>query len=246
VVDLQISLQRDSPVPLYFQIATQLGDAVRDGRLGKGQFLKNELDLAVDWQVSRPTARRAIQELVDDGLLVRRRGVGTQVVNDRVRRPVRLSSLYDDLLEQGRAPSTEITVHKRVKATREVADALGVPVGTPVVFIERCRSAGTTKLAILRNWLLVEAAGEFTTGQLASSGLYNLLRAVGVRPKFATQRLGAVAASTADAKLLNLRVGSALVTMRRVMQDDTGRTVELGLHVYDAAQYSVEMTVTES
>ena len=94
VADLIISLNRVTPIPLYHQLARQLEAAVQTGVLAKGAFLENELDLADKWQVSRPTVRRAIQDLVDNGLLVRRRGVGTQVVNDQVRRPFKLTSLF--------------------------------------------------------------------------------------------------------------------------------------------------------
>lgn len=246
VAELVIHLNRVSPIPLYHQLARQLEAAVQSGQLAKGAFLENELDLAEKWQVSRPTVRRAIQDLVGNGLLVRRRGVGTQVVNDQVRRPFKLTSLFDDLAASGRQPLTTVLTHELVPADVIVAAALGLVTGTPVVHIERCRAAGTHRLAILRNWLIVAAAGEFSTEQLATSGLYALMRERGVRPHSATQRLGAVAASTADAAILGLSVGAPLVTMRRVMQDDTGRVVELGDHRYDAAHYSVELNVIES
>jgi DNA-binding GntR family transcriptional regulator len=245
VTDLDVHLVRVSPVPLYHQLARQLESAIEAGRLAKGEFLGNEVELAEAWRVSRPTVRRAIQELVSSGMLVRRRGVGTQVVNDQVRRPVRLSSLYDDLAEQGRRPATQLLVHRREPAGAAVAEALDVDVGTEVVHLERVRAAGALRLAVLRNWLTVEAAGDLTTEQLESNGLYALIRARGFRPRYAVQRVGACAASATDADLLGIDVGAPLVTMRRVMQDDTGRVVELGEHAYDAAHYSVEMTVIE-
>lgn len=246
MTELEITLNRVSPVPLYHQLARQLVAAIESGRLPKGSFLDNELDLAWRWQVSRPTVRRAIQDLVDGGLLVRRRGVGTQVVNDQIKRPFKLSSLFDDLAASGREPVTTVLRHHRAAADAHVADALGVAPGTEVVHIERCRSVGVQPLAILRNWLIVEAAGMITTDELARRGLYSLLRERGVRPHSAMQRLGAVAASAADAAILGLPAGAPMVTMRRVMQDHSGRVVELGDHRYDAAHYSVELNVIES
>jgi DNA-binding GntR family transcriptional regulator len=241
----EISIDRQSPVPLYHQVAEQLRAMIAEGTLSKGEFLTNELDLAAEWQLSRPTVRRAIQDLVDAGLLVRRRGVGTQVVNDQVRRPVRLSSLWEDLATQGRSPGTEVLVLKRTKAKGSVAEALSLKDGTEVVFIERCRTAGGSRLAILRNWLTVESSGHLTHETLTATGLYALLRQVGVRPHSASQRIGAVAANTINARLLGVAVGAPLVSMRRIMQDDRGRVVELGEHLYDAQHYAVEMTVVE-
>jgi DNA-binding GntR family transcriptional regulator len=246
VTTLDVTLNRISPVPLYHQLSRQLVEAIETGRLPKGSFLDNELELARRWQVSRPTVRRAIQDLVDSGMLVRRRGVGTQVVSDQVRRPFKLSSLYDDLVATGRQPTTRVIALERVKADKQVCKALTVAADSDVVHIERLRSIGAQPLAILRNWLIVEAAASITEEQLSRRGLYDLLRERGVRPHSAVQRLGAMAASAADAALLGVSTGAPLMTMRRVMHDVTGRVVELGDHRYDAAQYSVELNVIEA
>ena len=246
MAEIIVNLDRSSPIPLYHQLVKELEATIARGDISKGDFLENELDLADSWRVSRPTVRRAIQELVDAGVLVRRRGVGTQVVNAQFRRPVKLTSLYDDLNAQGRAPRTVIVTHKRVKADKEVAKALSVVRGAEVILIERHRFAGRNPIAIMRNYLIVEAAGDITSEQLAKSGLYELLRARGVRPRIATQVIGARVASADEAAVLGLSVGAPLLTMRRIMQDDLGRTVELGIHAYDAANYSVETTVVDN
>ena len=244
--ELDITLNRISPVPLYHQLSKQLMEAVESGRLPKGSLLDNEIELAERWQVSRPTVRRAIQELVDSGLLVRRRGVGTHVVSDQVRRPFKLTSLFDDLAASGREPLTKVVTLERLAADDGVAEALGLAPGVEVVHIERLRCVGSKPLAVMRNWLIADVSDAITADQLTRRGLYALLRDRGVRPHSAVQRLGATAASSVDAGLLELSPGSPLVTMRRVMHDVTGRIVELGEHRYDAAQYSVELDVIES
>ncbi len=243
--DLHIGIDRTNPLPLYHQLGSQLRAAIQSGKLPKGEFLTNEIELATHWNVSRPTVRRAIQDLVDAGLLVRRRGVGTQVVNDQVRRPVRLSSLWDDLQDQGREPNTTVLLVRRTRAKGTVAEALKIPENTEVVQLERSRSSGTQQLAVLRNWITLEAGSHLTVDALTRNGLYTLLRQVGVRPHSASQRIGAVSATANNARLLNVPVGAPLLTMRRVMQDDRGNTVELGEHVYNAQHYAVEMTVME-
>ena len=86
-----VELDRSSPVPLYYQLAQAIEAAIRDGPLAPGDRFENELSLANRLSLSRPTTRRAIQELVDKGLLVRKRGVGTQVVQSPVHRRVELT-----------------------------------------------------------------------------------------------------------------------------------------------------------
>ncbi|MBM0238896.1 GntR family transcriptional regulator [Micromonospora sp. ATA32] len=101
-----IAVDRSSPVPLYFQVAQQFAAAIQRGELAPGDRLDSELQLADRLGLSRPTVRQAIQHLVNKGLIVRRRGVGTQVVRGEIRRAVELTSLHDDLVRAGQQPST--------------------------------------------------------------------------------------------------------------------------------------------
>ena len=92
-------VDRTSPVPLYFQVAQHLEQLIESGDLATGTRLENEVDLAEQFGLSRPTMRRAIGYLVDRGLLVRKRGVGTQVVHAKARRQVELTSYEYRVLE---------------------------------------------------------------------------------------------------------------------------------------------------
>src|SRR4028118_1490493 len=99
-----VTLDHGSPVPLYHQAAQALEAAIEDGRLPRGSKLGGEVELATRSGSGRPTMRAAMKQLVDKGLLLRRRGIGTMVAPRPVRRAAALTSLYDDLKEAGRAP----------------------------------------------------------------------------------------------------------------------------------------------
>lgn len=241
-----IKLNRVSPVPLYHQLADQLKQAVAQGDLPKGSMLESELVLAEDWNVSRPTVRRAIQQLVDDGLLVRRRGIGTQIVNDKVRRGFALTSLYDDLVDSGSVPFTRVLTFETIQPPASIAQDLGLDEGDRVVHLVRLRGAGGVAFALMSNWVRLEVADGLTIAELESTGLYRLIRDRGVRPHSAMQRLGATLATQEISDVLDVPVGAAMVTMRRVMQDDSGTPIEVGDHYYDADNYSVEVSVVES
>lgn len=243
--DLRVDLRPSSPVPLYHQISSQVESAIQDGRIAKGNFLPGEIQLAERWGVSRPTARRAIQELVERGMVVRRRGVGTQVVNAEVRRAVKLSSLYDDLVVEGLRPETKVLRCEVVSASDELATDLDLRADRSVLALERIRSTGTRPLAFLSNFLVADLTEGLTSADFEASGLYEVLRRRGVRPLAARQVIGARRATSEEACALGLEPGEPLLTMRRVMQDQSGRRVEVGNHVYDATQYSVEMTLVD-
>lgn len=237
-------LDRRSPIPLYFQLSQQLEDAIQDGEIQPGERIETEVEIARRYGLSRPTVRQAIQELVNKGLLVRRRGLGTQVVHSQLRRPVELTSLYDDLARANHRPSTRVLSLSLVPAAGAVAAALNLPEGTELQHLERLRLDGDQPLAIMRNWLPTDI-GPVDAASLEESGLYELLRRTGVHMRIANQRIGAAAATSAQARLLGVRPGAPLLTMERTSFDDSGRAVEYASHQYRADSYSFETTLVE-
>jgi DNA-binding GntR family transcriptional regulator len=242
--ELFVDLDRSSPVPLYFQVAQQIEHAINEGELAPGDRLDNEISLAEQFGLSRPTMRRAIQELVDKGLLVRKRGVGTQVVHGQVTRPVELTSLFDDLTSHHQTPTTVVLTNEIVKASDEVGMMLATVAGSPVLHLRRLRYAHGEPLAIMENYLPQDLIG-IGDMDLAARGLYQLMRAKGVNIRVAKQRIGARTGNAEECALLGEKRGSPVLTMDRAAHDDSGRPVEWGKHCYRASQYSFEVTLVD-
>jgi DNA-binding GntR family transcriptional regulator len=237
-----ITIDRNSPVPLYFQVAQQLQKLIESGVLPPGTRLSNEIAMADQCGLSRPTMRQAMQHLVDKGLLARKRGVGTQVVTNRIRRQVELTSLYEDLERDERRPRTDVLSLETIPASGETAAELRVPEGSDVVAVERLRYADDQPIALMHNYL---PAGLLTLSaeSLAGAGLYQLLRESGIDLSTAAQTIGARRATAAEAKLLGEVRGGTLLTMTRTAYDSSGKPVEYGTHVYRASRYAFDMTV---
>jgi DNA-binding GntR family transcriptional regulator len=240
---MPIRVDRSSPVPLYFQVAQHLEQMIESGELPMGTRLDNEADLAGQLGLSKPTMRRAIEYLVGRGLLVRRRGIGTQVVQAKVTREVQLTSLYDDLAKAGRNPSTTVVSFGTEPAPDSLAATLGIPAGAPVYVFERLRYADGEPLALMCNHV-PEQLIRLSAADLEKQGLYNLFRANGISVRIAKQAIGARAASAAKADALGERRGAPLLVMERSAYDDQGRAVEHGQHVYRASGYSFDLTLT--
>jgi DNA-binding GntR family transcriptional regulator len=137
VRELDITLERNSPVPLYYQLAQSIEHAINTGALAPGDRLENELSLTSRLGLSRPTARQAIQELVKKGLLVRKRGVGTQVVRSQFRRTEALSSLNEDIIKAGKVPSTQLLEYSVGDLEEEdVRDAIEAAAVSETAFIK--------------------------------------------------------------------------------------------------------------
>ncbi len=241
--ELDIRLERNSPVPLYHQLAQSIENAINTGALAPGDRLENELSLTSRLGLSRPTARQAIHELVKKGLLVRKRGVGTQVVGAQFRRDEKLSSLNDDLLEAGKVPSTRLLEFSTGPVDDDIADALhAAGIGdTEFHQLRRLRLADGVPLAILTNFLPLRYA--ISADDVTTKGLYACLRALGVNLKIAHQQISARLLTDEESGLLAETVPAACLTVDRIAYDDVGQFVEFGRHVYPASHYSIQSSV---
>ena len=238
-----VRLDHTSPVPLYHQAAQALERAIEDGRLPRGSKLEGELDLAEQLGISRPTMRAALKQLVDKGLLIRRRGVGTMVATRPVRRAVALTSLYDDLVESGREPTTRVLDFEENLCPPDVAEQLELGPGAPVLRFDRLRVAESAPIALMHNYVPVGLLG-IEREDLELTGLYDLFRRAGITPHVATQRVGARKANDEEAEFLEMEPGDPVLTMIRTAYDTAGRPIEYGSHSYPAESYWLEMMLT--
>ena len=237
-----VSIDRSSPVPLYFQLAQHLEAEIRSGSLPVGTRLENEVALARELGLSRPTVRAAFGYLAERGMVARKRGYGTVVTREKLNRDVQLTSLHDDLIRAGQQPATKVLRNEVAVASESVAVALELPEGSLVICLERIRFADGEPIALMHNFLPA-ALVRLNDEALESHGLYEILRAAGIALTSATQRMSAKNALAAEARLLDEPRGAALLTMERTVLDDRDRPVEFGQHVYRASRYSLRTSL---
>jgi DNA-binding GntR family transcriptional regulator len=236
-------LDRSSGSPLYYQLAEQIRNAISTGALESGARIGNEIMLARDFGVSRPTTRRAIKQLVDEGLLVRKPGVGTSVVSAAPSiRSMRLTSLFDDLDGAQQSPETRVLSVDIGQPTAEVAAALLIAANQSVLRLRRLRMANHEPLAIMENYL-PGARVDVSAVDFVHVGLYQAMRAAGIRLRGAKQRIGARQGTAEECRLLQDPAFSPVITMDRLTHDDTGLPVEWGRHVFRANRYEFTMTL---
>ncbi|HET9842921.1 MAG TPA: GntR family transcriptional regulator [Nocardioides sp.] len=239
-----VAVNRSSPVPLYFQLAEQIEGAIQNGQLAPGDRIANEVALADRLGLSRPTVRQAIQTLADKGLLVRKRGVGTQVVSAPNRRTVELTSLYDDLTRNGLSPTTSVLRLDLVAPDEVARQRLNIGAGERVWRVDRLRRAKGEPLALMCN-VVPASVTDLSLVDLEQAGLYEHFRTVGIHLRVAHQVIGARIVDTREAKLLGGRKGDPVLTMERTSYDDQGRPVEYGLHLYRPDRYAYETTLVD-
>lgn len=223
---------RDSS-PLYVQLSRKLGQAIRDGRYQADEALPSERVLSESVDVSRVTARKAIDQLVDQGLIVRRRGSGNYIA-PRIEQPLsRLTSFSEELQQRGFRPSSRWLVRELTGAAPDEQLALGLATGARVARLERLRLADDVVMAhevsVLPETVLPEP-------QHVEASLYTHLAGLGRAPLRALQHLRALNADARLAGLLGVPVDRAVLHITRVGYGASGQPVEL-THSYCRSDY---------
>lgn len=240
----EVEIDRDSETPLYEQIAQPIEEAILSGDLAPGAKIEDEVSMAQRLEVARPTARRALQELTEKGLLLRRRGVGTTVTAPHAHRPMRLTSLDEDLARAGFTPSTKVLGYEIREANDDECSSLGLEPGDSLLSLRRLRYADGTPVAILNNLVPLELAPIWQ--ELADASLFDCLRARDVEVTIVEQEIGARCATAEEAELLEAKQDAAVLTLHRIRRSTGERAVDVGEHVYRPDLYSFRQTLFTS
>lgn len=244
----------DSPVvlpaggPLYLQLRRWIEDAIKSGAINPGDALPSERDLALRADVSRVTVRKAVQHLVEDGVLVQRHGSGTFVApsTPRVEQSLsHLTSFTEDMARRGMAVRAEWLDRGLYAPSPEETIILGLSPGEVVARIARLRLSQDLPLAIERASL---SAAVLPDPQAVTDSLYRHLEKTGTRPVRAIQRIRAANISEHDAQLLQVPVGAAGLHIERISYLATGRAIEFTRSIYrgDAYDFVAELRIGDA
>lgn len=233
-------------MPLYHQIYLVLRQRILDGELGFDNQLASELDLADEYAVSRVTARRALKELAADGLVVRSRSRGTRVCYKPARQSTAPSTggLLQNLLTMGKKSTVSLEDFQYLPATDEVAQALKIGIGDIVQKAVRIRHFETGPFSILITHVPQDVGRTYHMQDLEKMPLLQLLERAGIQVDEASQSISATLADAELARLLKTDVGVALVDVRRIVSDNTGRPVEYTRAIYRPDKYQYQMTMS--
>jgi GntR family transcriptional regulator len=222
-------LDESSSQPLYQQLQRALRAAIENGVIAADDALPPERDLAEMLSVSRITVRKAIDELVDDGLLIRKQGSGTFVSNRVEKNFAKLTSFSEDMRARGREPRSVWLNRAEGTVTPEESLTLRSSPGTPVFRFHRIRYADDAPMALEYATVLASCLSSLDSVQ---SSLYEALEKTGNRPVRALQRLRAVLLTAEQAKLLKAQERDAGLLVARVGYLKDGRAVEFSQSYY--------------
>lgn len=219
--------------PLYLQLARKLGRAVREGRYQVNQALPSERSLSEQLDVSRVTARKAIDQLVDEGLVLRRRGSGNYIA-PRLEQPLsRLSSFSEELQRRGYTAGSRWLLRSVAPATVQERQSLNLSRTAQVARLERLRLANDVVVAYEISSLPITVLPD---PRLVRTSLYRYLVRAGHAPVRAQQHIQAVNAPDWLAAHLEIPLGQAVLFITRTGYAEAGQAIEL-THSYCRNDY---------
>ncbi|MCV2887771.1 GntR family transcriptional regulator [Ruegeria aquimaris] len=229
--------------PRYVQLRQRLERGIESGILPPNSSLPPEREIAEITELSRVTVRKAIQELVREGLIEQRQGSGSFVREPMSRMEQSLShltSFTEDMAQRGMETTSRWLERGVFLATRSEIDALGLDAGAEVARIYRLREAGGRPIALERASLPLDILPnplEVTTS------LYEVLERRGQRPVRALQKISAINLEPREADLLNVPEGAAGLSIERTSYLASGRVAELTRSLYrgDAYDFVAEL-----
>jgi GntR family transcriptional regulator len=235
-------LNQIAGIPLYIKIRESILEQIKNGELSIGQKLPNEIELAQDFGVSRMTVRRAVEELVRDGILQRTRGKGTFVIGQKMTRHFsRLTGFVEEAAEQGLEPRSQLLSFKVIPASKELCGYLNIEKSARVYSIKRLRFLGKERIAIHYAFIPCQLIDHIEKDQLETGSLYKVYSQNKLPVIWAKQRIESQSSTSELANYLGLKTGTPILYSERITYSSNDLPIEWGQAYYNAALYSIEV-----
>jgi GntR family transcriptional regulator len=235
--ELSLSISRGSPVPLHHQLRNMLQDQIERGTLRPGQQIPHERQYAEHLGISLAPVRQALLDLVRQGYLLRVRGKGTFVRDDKVIEKINLlGSFTDSLRSQGLAPSFTVTCAEAKPPPPEVREVFGRP--RRLFRLDRLASVAGGPLALLTAWLDPVRFPDLAAQDFTKVPLYATLeRLYGVQMGRALSTIEVVQIAGDEANLLQLAPGTSALRVQGTTFDQDDRATEVSRVLYRADRF---------
>ena len=211
--------------PLFIQIQEYIAELILSGQLKPDSKIPSERDFSQELEVSRMTVRRAITELVNEGLLERRHGSGTYVAKPRVTYEANeLVNYVQAKQSRNLVTGSQLLEFGQVAASNRLAEHLQVDIGHQLYRIVILRIANRVPAVLERAFFSSERCRNLEEYDLEKTPIYDLLTAgYGAKPYRVSQTIEAVTASDIVAEQLRVEEGFPLVMVSRIIYDADGR-----------------------
>jgi GntR family transcriptional regulator len=236
------ALRSNARLPLYAQLKEELIAAIARGDLAPGDRILSQRVLCERYGMSHMTVRRAISELLNEGVLYAIPGKGLYVTEPKQEAEPLLIGFSEDMARRGMAASSQVLAAEIVGASTVLASALGVTVGTSLVHLRRLRLADREPMAIQSSYLPHALCPGLLDCDLEHGSLFAMLRdEYRLRLVDGTTTAEAALADTEQARLLGLRLPAAVLIVEQLTYLESGQAIEFVRSAYRADRYRLRL-----
>jgi GntR family transcriptional regulator, frlABCD operon transcriptional regulator len=227
-----MKLNNSSSRPLYEQLKNSIKDSVEKGDYRPSEKIPNEGELCERYGVSRITVRRAIKELVSEGLLERKQGKGTFVTRQKVARElVHVNGFTDFSKQLGKNPSKRVLALEELKASKEIAEALHIDTGTAVLKYARLMFMDEQPFVLDVSYYSLNRFPNLTQKIHEYESSYDVLKNVyhtNIDSSIPSKKILTVTPATIeDAEYLECEIGDTLFNIDKTLYDETGVPIHI-------------------
>ncbi len=242
---LMLTLDRNSPIPLYHQLKQILLEKMAQGEWKAGDLLPSEQELQDTYGLSRITVRQTLGEMVNDGLLLRQRGRGTFVARAKIAHdPAQRFGISDYMRQQGIEPGWQVIDEGWMAAPPSVAEALQLSADGQVYRIRRLRLANDERIGYHLAYLPPTSA-EFIHRNALLEG--ESLAYLQTHPQMATSRahrtIEAIPAGDDETEWLNIEPDAPILRIQRLITAEDGTVLEFLCASYRGDRFKYQITI---
>jgi len=239
------TLNKVEGIPRYVQIRESLREDVIAKTLVPGQKLPSEDELAVQFGVSRMTVRQGISDLLDEGILYRKHGVGTFVSQPQVSRDhTRLTNFFENSQANNVNGTMRVLIADILPARLKMAKALGLNEGELAIRIKTLRLADGIPVTVHDAYVPYKLFPKLLQEDLESHHIWDYMEQYGYPVKRAVQRLEAHEADEEMAKLLEIEEGAPILYKERTVYAEDGTPVEFTYCFNRGDRYSLTISLS--
>ncbi|WP_455382083.1 GntR family transcriptional regulator [Salinispira pacifica] len=235
----------DERIPYYLQLKELLQERIDKGDLPPGTRLPSESELGEQFHVSRTVVRQTLQELEYDGLIMKRKGIGTFVAEPKIVESFvqELSGFQEDMEAQDLSTRSDVLRNGLVQPSRRISKMLRTRAGTRVILLERVRYVGDEPIQLVSSYLPRNLCPQLLKQDFSRLSLYRFLEERGLFLARGYRTIEAVRASEREAEYLHIEVGMPMVRIESIGYLEDGTPIEYfqALHRGDKTRFRVEL-----
>ncbi len=239
-----MKLVSDSPIPLYYQLEEIIKERIKNGEYLVDSQIPSERSLSTEFDVSRMTVSKAINNLVEDDVLYRKRGLGTFVSKAKIEFFPGLLGFTELITNKGMKASSSVLSQEVILADGKLCGKLGINEGEKVILTQRLRRANLEIINLEKSYVPFNIGSKLLEADLSKESIYKLLSDVGFAPNKAYQEVNAILSYEELNKLLETEDGCAILKRTRTTYSND-RIVEYSVNYYKGDKYSLVMTVQD-